>query len=208
MPRLERASEPWTIVSLFDWSGNWSRPYREAGYPVMQFDKLLGGDLMDFDYRKIPQGSVRGILIALPCTHFARVAALHWKAMDADGRTAKSIALAQRVLEIVKFHQPHWWVLENPEGRLPNLMPEIGRLRLMAFDPKEFGDPYTKRTALFGHFNPLTVRTATTKWIQGRTRKDHAIDKFARQHYPGIPRQAQRSITPMGFARAFFQANP
>lgn len=58
--------EPWTILSLFDWSGHWSRPYREAGYPVMQFDLLHGSDLRTFDYRRIPIGSVRGILAAIP----------------------------------------------------------------------------------------------------------------------------------------------
>lgn len=31
------------IVSLFDYSGEWSRPYREAGYTVIQFDKQLDG---------------------------------------------------------------------------------------------------------------------------------------------------------------------
>lgn len=195
------------ILSLFDHSGNWSRPYREAGYPVLQMDLLLGDDLRTFDYHRIPQGSVHGILAAVPCTHFSRVAAPHWKAMDADGRTARSIELAERIMDLIEYHAPTWWCVENPEGRIGELVPRIGKQRLTSFNPYEFGDGYTKKTVLFGAFNPLFVKVPSKNILRGKG-DDHSIDRYSRRQYPGIPRSVRRSLTPPGFARAFFLANP
>jgi hypothetical protein len=195
------------ILSLFDYTGNWSRPYREAGYPVIQMDKLHGDELLSFDYTRIPQGSVHGILAALPCTHFSRVAAPHWAAMDADGRTERSIQLANRIMDLIDYHAPAWWCIENPEGRLGQLVPRIGQQRITSFNPHEFGDPYSKKTVLFGTFNPLFTKTRSKDIIKGKG-DDHSIDRYSRQAYKGVPRHIRRSITPMGFARAFFQSNP
>lgn len=200
--------EPWTILSLFDWSGNWTRPYREAGYPVIQIDLLTGTDLRTFDYTRIPKGSVRGILAAVPCTDFSRAGAHLWPAKDADGRTAASIALAERTMDIIDYHAPHWWCVENPEGRIGQLVPRIGLQRVTTINPKDFGDGYTKATVLFGKFCPFMVQAPVAKYIRKVDRKHHAIDRWSEQMYPGIPRKHRRSITPMGFARAFFQANP
>lgn len=201
-------TEPWTILSLFDWSGNWSRPYREAGYPVMQFDILTGTDLRTFDYTRIPRGSVRGILAAIPCTDFARSGAQFWPAKDADGRTARSVELAERVMDLIEYHAPRWWVVENPEGRIGELVPRIGLQRICTIQPKDYGDPYTKATVLFGHFCPYMVKSPVRKYIRTIPSGHHAIDRHNAGLYPGIPRHLRRSITPMGFARAFFQANP
>lgn len=200
--------EPWTILSLFDWSGNWSRPYREAGYPVMQFDILTGTDLMQFDYTRIPKGSVRGILAAVPCTDFSRAGAQLWAEKDADGRTAASIALAERTMDLIDYHAPKWWVVENPEGRIGQLVPRIGMQRVTTINPKDFGDGYTKSTVLYGQFCPFMVQKPVRNYIRNIPRSHHAIDKWSERMYPSIPRKHRRSITPMGFARAFFQANP
>jgi len=69
----------------------------------------------------------------------------------------------------------------------------------MYFDPCDFGDPYTKKTALYGNFNTHLKRTPV-KPVEGS--KMHRL-------YGGKSEKtkAARSITPEGFARAFFEAN-
>ena len=77
----------------------------------------------------------------------------------------------------------------------------------MVFDPWHFGDPYQKKTALWGEFN-RPVRTVF--------KKPSNVKSFAylrsREIYPEykkeLDRQTRRSITPPGFAQAFFEANP
>lgn len=59
------------ILSLFDFTGNWSKPWRENGYEVIQIDLQLGTDILTWDYKKIDKKEVYGILAAVPCTDFA-----------------------------------------------------------------------------------------------------------------------------------------
>lgn len=41
------------IISLFDYTGNWSRPYRENGYEVIQVDIQHGTDILTWNYKEI-----------------------------------------------------------------------------------------------------------------------------------------------------------
>jgi len=95
-------------------------------------------------------------------------------------------------LRIVLISEPTFWCLENPVGRLNKW---IGQ-PVMYFNPCDYGDPYTKKTALWGKFNiPEKNPVEPTEGS-----KMHLIP-------PCENRQELRSITPPGFARAFFEAN-
>ena len=50
------------ILSLFDYTGNWSRPYREAGFEIIQVDEKLGQDILTWDYSAVDD--VYGVLVA------------------------------------------------------------------------------------------------------------------------------------------------
>ncbi len=41
-----------SLLSLFDHSGQWSQPYRDAGWTVVQIDIKHGQDVMKFDYNQ------------------------------------------------------------------------------------------------------------------------------------------------------------
>jgi hypothetical protein len=55
-----------TILSLCDYSGIWSKPYKDAGYYVIQIDIKHGDDVRLFPY----PGEVYGILAAPPVYSF------------------------------------------------------------------------------------------------------------------------------------------
>lgn len=178
-----------TVLSLCDYTGEWSRPYREAGYDVVQVDIKRGEDVRLFKALPFP---VRGVLAAPPCTHFASSGA-RWWAEKGEEAILEGLAVVDACLRIVTVHRPQWWVLENPVGRLSDY---LGRPR-MAFDPYEYGDDYTKRTLLWGEFKePLKRPVPATAGS-----KMHLLS-------PTPERAALRSVTPAGFARAFFEANP
>lgn len=183
------------ILSLFDHSGQWSKPYRDAGYKVVQVDIKNGVDIMDWDYKQF--SDVHGILAAPPCTDFALSGSRYFAQKDADGTTAKSIALVERTMDIVDHHKPKFWVAENPMSRIHKLCPRLGELKLR-FNPYDYGDPYQKMTWLWGDFNipvktPVPNTQGLTIWkVGGKSDRTKEI----------------RSVTPMGFANAFFKANP
>lgn len=178
-----------TVLSLCDYTGAWSRPYRDAGYDVVQIDLQHGADGRLFEALPFP---VRGVLAAPPCTDFAGSGA-RWWADKGEDALLSSLSVVDACCRIVLVHRPQWWVLENPIGRLRRW---LGAPR-MAFDPADYGDPYTKRTCLWGDFRePLMARVPVTEG--------------SRMHLlpPTPDRAALRSVTPAGFARAFFEANP
>jgi len=144
------------ILSLCDYSGRWSDPYRRAGYQVMQIDLKHGKDVRLL--KKLDQ-PVYGVLAAPVCTEFSAAGARHWAAKEASGNKGllDGLALVDACLRIVAVHKPKFWVMENPVGRLKDW---IGNHR-HTFNPNEYAgwlgdsweeDAYTKRTCLWGEF--------------------------------------------------------
>ena len=187
-----------TILSLFDASGEWARPWQEAGYDVHTFDIQTGEDINDFSAEHLLENgygdlNIWGILAAPPCTDFASSGAQFWAKKDAKGQTEISNELVMQVIRTVNFLQPKIWAMENPVGRiakLNNLPPAH-----LTFDPNYYGDPYTKKTLLWGNFENNLPMAPVEPTEGSKIIKLSGKDKYS------------RSLTPEGFAYAFFMAN-
>lgn len=184
------------IISLFDYSGNWPSFYKANGYDVYSIDIKHDIDVLTLTKEDLPD-NVYGILAAPPCTDFSGSGAQYWKAKDADGRTDQSLALVDKTLEIINWYpELRFWALENPVGRLSKLRPLLGSP--WYFQPHWFGDPYTKKTGLWGNFNKDLPRNDVApdpnNWIMKLGGKSERTKEL-------------RSMTPLGFAKAFYEAN-
>lgn len=188
-----------TILSLFDKSGIWSTPYVLAGYDVIQLDVQNGVDIMELTMDGMSDAGideVDGILAACPCTDFSVSGNQWWDEKDTDGRTDESIALVHQTMEIVEYYQPEFWCLENPIGRIRRLC-GLPKPR-MFFHPHHYGDPYTKKTQLFGVFNENLPQAN----VHPR------LGSYIHNLWGTNPEHKElRSQTPEGFAFAFFMAN-
>ena len=199
-----------TILSLCDFSGVWSRPYAAAGYHVIQVDLKLNTDVRFF----MDIGPVHGILAAPPCTAFAVSGAQYWTQKDLDGRTLEGLSIVDACMRIIMVAKPRWWALENPVGRLRRWLGPPA----FTFHPYHFGDPYTKKTLLWGTFTPPTPVTLGRdwsvepeqvckqgSWVQrlGGLRRTTPAGLANNERIKGL-----RSMTPPGFAQAFFEVNP
>ena len=100
-----------------------------------------------------------------------------------------------------------FWAMENPMGYLRQFMGKPP----FHFDPWEFGEPYTKGTDIWGYFNfptkkfKVMTEVMTEEQVakcRTNSRKLPSISEIT-----GSKQQAKRSITPAGFANAFFKAN-
>lgn len=182
-----RLRRPQTILSLCDGSGAWSQPYVDADYDVMRVDLTTGQDVRLLE---LPSRPIHGVLAAPPCTVFAQSGA-RWTRSEDEMREGLSVVDA--CIRLIYAAAPVWWCLENPVGKLARY---LGPAR-MTFDPNDYGDPYTKRTCLWGTFTePARSPVPATEGS-----KLHRLG-------PSEDRAAVRSVTPAGFARAFFEANP
>jgi hypothetical protein len=182
------------ILDLCAGTGAWSQPYADAGYTVQRVELDAGQDV-----RLLPRikDAVHGILAAPPCTYFCRMRMCRGRPTDEQFREGLSVVDA--CLRAVVLYKPKWWALENPQGYLKQW---LGEPRLK-FNPCDYGDPWTKRTWLWGEFaypKPFPI---------------DPVDSWVRKHVPGGRRQTglaktqqERSVTPPGFAYRFFEANP
>jgi hypothetical protein len=185
------------ILSLCDFSGVWSQPYLDAGYDVVRADIKHGQDVRLLLF---PDRPVYGLLAAPPCTNFSK-AGNRWRRSEQDMLDALSVVDA--CLRLAAMTNPVFWALENPVGKLKHY---LGTPKWY-FNPCDYGDPYTKKTCLWGKFNAPAPgnRVDPLKVPPGH----NSIDLFIKNkgQLPGKGRAAKRSVTPKGFAQAFFQAN-
>ncbi len=173
------------ILDLCGGSGNWSLPYREAGYDVRLVDLPQDVRLLE-----ATPGQVHGILAAPPCTLFSKAGA--WVARTPD-ELKLALSIVDACLRAVVVHRPAWWALENPVGILRRY---LGKPVAM-FDPCDYGDPWTKKTCLWGQFTmPQKQPVKPLGSLMDRPGCKSSRSK------------RERAKTPLGFARAFFQANP
>lgn len=186
-----------TVLSICDFSGEWPKPYRAAGYKVIQWDLKLGQDVR---LMELPTEPIWEVLCAPPCTDLAASGA-RWWAAKGEQALLDALSIADACLRIVTFCKPRWWALENPIGRLSRFYGPPA----FSFDPADFGDPYTKRTLLWGNFTPPLPLFVGEHMAVEATEGSKMWAK-----YGGSSERTKtlRSTTPAGFAQAFFKANP
>lgn len=215
------------ILDICGGTGSWSKPYKDAGYDVRVYtlpehdvEKWFDDkDLVDL----IQSNVIYGILAAPPCTMFS--IARNDKTALEPRDLRKGIKTVQACIDIIHecLYSPFavsknklkFWALENPaSGYLKRFM---GNPPLV-FNPYDYGDNHSKKTALWGMFNnPRKGKKGTVKrgdennYIKSVEKffheKRHLIPDGYREKTGLSMRTVVRSITPQGFAKAFYKAN-
>lgn len=194
------------ILDLCGGTGSWSQPYRDAGYDVLTID--LGDaatPAVEQDYPGLiredvrlwqpPRGlKVHGILAAPPCTAFS-VSGARWWAGKGEAGLLEALSIADACRRLIGVLEPSWWALENPIGRMRHWHGAPAHI----FQPWQYGDPWQKATCLWGKFRMPTPLHVV---------KPEGTDTRIHRAPPGPDRARFRSMTPPGFARAFYEANP
>ena len=172
------------ILDLCGGTGAWSKPYADAGYDVRLVDLPQDVRLLKFEPALRPQG----ILCAPPCTVFS-YARNRYEPTDAE--LLQALSIVDACFRIVEVYKPRWWALENPLNKLRRY---IGPPKL-SFRQWQYGDPADKPTCIWGSFVPPMFYVG--KRLKPSTYKTNVPNA-----------KPQDAITPRGFSRAFFQANP
>lgn len=208
------------ILDLCGGTGSWSKPYKDAGYDVrvISYPKY---DIRDY----YPPKDVYGILAAPPCTMFS--IARNDKTAKEPRNFRRGMGLVYGCLRTIwecryqTFRRTEnglkFWALENPQGYLIDFLGKPYH----TFHPFEYGDPYTKKTCLWGNFNlpkknPVEPRDFTHPTTKGAKDFVSCVEHYA--DLKSIPegykektgysnRKIMRSMTPQGFAKAFYDAN-
>jgi hypothetical protein len=145
----------------------------------------------------VPREPVWGVLAAPPCDQFSLARNGHATPRD----FVRGMEVVNACLRIVHQAQPRWWALENPVGLLSRWLGTPTDV----FEPCDFGDPWTKRTALWGSFR-LPKRGPFVRPLGGGPLC--TLCDPARRRSTWCSVAAHRAKTAPGFARAFCEANP
>lgn len=195
------------ILDLCGGTGAWSDPWKDAGYDV-RVVTLPDYDVMTY----IPPKGVYGVLAAPPCTQFSIARQDSTAKIPRDFmKGMKTVEACLRIIWSCMADGAQFWALENPGSGYLRYF--LGKPTLM-FEPYEFGDNYSKKTALWGHFSkPERTPLALTFGVKvaagkGWENMSHSIIPSGYKMPPDMtPRQVRRSMTPPGFAQAFYKAN-
>lgn len=171
------------ILDLCGGSGSWSKPYKDAGYTV----QLVTLPIHDVRTYRLPPYPIWGVLAAPPCTEFSHALNRHARYRPRD--LGAGMEVVNACMRIILQANPRWWALENPLGHLSTI---LGPPRFQ-FNPSDFGDPWTKRTCVWGAF----AIPRKTPLAQRQLR-----DVTQLHRNPHL-----RAMTPPGFANAFYAAN-
>ncbi len=191
------------ILDLCGGTGSWTKYYPEKDYDV----RII--TLPDNDVRTYkPPKNVYGILAAPPCTMFSFARMSAKKPRDLTEGMEIVIACLNIIWECQykiksstqKSAPLKFWCLENPNGFLKYFLGNP----VYEFNPYDFGDNWKKRTQLWGYFNfpkKKPIKCDLPKY-------DHMASKDLHPEYFGkYDRLTRRSMTPFGFAKAFYEAN-
>ncbi len=206
------------ILDLCGGTGSWAKPYKDAGYDVITIT-LPEYSVLNTTIREktitfwgqngnseihVNIDEVYGILAAPPCTMFSMARTRAKTPRDMRG----GFQPVRACLEIIWACQYDgnrlaFWALENPKARLRWF---LGKPHF-TFNPYDFGDRHRKPTDIWGYFEDpkKTPVQLTTEELQRMGNNSRRLPIL-----PGISkgdRQARRSITPPGFAQAFYKAN-
>lgn len=182
--------------------GSDSKPYRDAGYDV----RCIGKDIGVENYH--PPENVYGIIANPPCTMFsiARTNAKTPRNIEEGLFTVKHClrVIWEAQSYMVAKHVPYrlkFWTIENPAtGYLKNY---LGKPTYI-YHPYQYGENYTKATALWGIFNKPIITTPYTPVPKGNSIKE----AFPKMNYRNKEELMHvRSMCCEGFAKAFFEVN-
>jgi hypothetical protein len=203
-----------TVISLCDRTGNMVKPWLGAGYRALTIDLQHAepehrnhGHLV-WDVRHITLATIiahmpiAAIFAFPPCTHLASSGA-RWFKEKGIGKLIEGLEVVEACRLLCEGSQAPW-MLENPVGTLATYWRDPD----YTFDPCDYGDPYTKKTCLWvggGFVMPPVVKPgdmfAKPTWVEP------TLGSMIHRMPPSKDRGDLRSVTPMGFALAVFNAN-
>jgi site-specific DNA-cytosine methylase len=189
------------ILSLCGGTGAWDKPYRDnlEEYEVRIIDPLVDGTDVRLMKALPEKQQVYGILAAPPCTHLSGSGARWWESKG-ESLLLEALSIVDACIRINAIYCPVFFVMENPVGRLSQYLGKP----VMYFQPYEYAgwldnpdeEAYSKKTCLWGHFNKPHKREV----LNTLGSKMHLLP-------PSEDRWRLRSVTPKGFAKAFYESN-
>jgi len=202
------------LLELFSGTRSVGKCCDALGWDSVSVDMILPADhqvdIMEFDYKQYPKNYFDIVWASPPCTNYSALKKCWYNRKLKDGtiytpeQNAKDQDEADKLvlksLEIIKYFNPHWWFMENPQtGNLKNreIMKDIPFYDVDYCMYSDWG--YRKRTRIWtnkedwnnrlcdgsgscGNMIMLDDKRHLHKTNCGNTEKIQAVQKHYKQH--------------------------
>jgi len=190
------------VIDLFSGLGGFSQAFSDRGHKVIRYElderfkDILG--TIQKDVLTLTANDLRGadiIVASPPCTCFSFASQAHYwpKLGEPREETIQAIELVIHTLKIIKEANPVFWILENPRGRLRQI---IGRPAFTTYWCA-WGTKYKKPTDLWGKLPPIDWKMPLS-WEPNPS--GGAGNAMPNDPYPRDP--AKRALIPYDFSLA------
>ena len=149
------------ILELFSGTGSVGNVCRRLGCVVTSLDRDMPADIrmdiLDWHYASLPPNSFDVIWASPPCTEYSVAKTVGVRKLD------EANAIVKRTLEIIRYFNPRYWMMENPQTCLLKHQSVVADLPYNDLDYCKYGMPYRKRTRLWNNIEAWTPRPLCKK---------------------------------------------
>ena len=149
------------LLELFSGTGSVGNVCRRLGCEVTSLDRDMPADIrmdiLDWHYASLPPNSFDVIWASPPCTEYSRAKTVGVRKLD------EANAIVKRTLEIIRYFNPRYWMMENPQTGLLKHQSVVADLPYNDLDYCKYGMPYRKRTRLWNNIEAWIPRPLCKK---------------------------------------------
>ena len=134
------------LLELFSGTGSVGKVAKEFGFDVVSLDLKnadINSDILHWDYQQYPTGHFDFIHASPPCTEYSKAKTVGVRKID------EANAIVLKTLEIIKYFEPKYWLIENPQTGLLKNQLFMQELPYYDVDYCKYGFNYRKRTRLW-----------------------------------------------------------